>query len=109
MPNLTWSVSVAAGGVFNPLDGWQYEYIPVGAVLQLLHRATAVGLVCTFTAGSDTLQEEAPVSAGGTAGSLPSPLDVPAITDQVAAGDRIKLRYRNTTGGAITVDGQISF
>lgn len=109
MPSLTWSTSVAAGGTFNPLDGWQYEYIPVGARLQLLHRATAVGLVCTFTSGADTLQEEAPVPAGGTAGVIPSQLDVPPIVDDVAAGDRIKIRYRNTTGGAITVDGQIQF
>jgi len=109
VPNLTWSQSIAAGATFNPLDGWQYEYMPLGAVLQLLHRATAVGLVCTFTAGSDTLQEEAPVSAGGTTGVLPSPLDVPVIEDAVAAGDRIKLRYRNTTGGAIVIDGQIRF
>jgi hypothetical protein len=100
---------VAAGGVFNPLDGWQYEYIPVGAMLQLVHRADAVGLVCTFTAGADTLQEEAPVPAGGTAGNIPSAFDVPAIQDAVAAGDRIKLRYRNTTLAAINIDGQISF
>jgi hypothetical protein len=109
MPSLTWSQSVAGGAVFNPLDGWQYEYIPTGANLQLLHRATAVGMVCTFTSGSDTLQEEAPVPAGGTAGVIPSQFDVPPIVDAVAAGDRLKLRYRNTTGGAVTVDGQIQF
>lgn len=109
MPNLTFSQSIAAGAIFNPLDGWQYEYMPTGAILSLLHRASAVGLVCTFTAGSDTLQEEAPVSAGGTAGVLPSALDVPPIQDAVAAGDRIKLRYRNTTGGAVVIDGNIGF
>lgn len=109
MPNLTWSQSIAAGATFRPLDGWQYEYVPFGGIITVLHRATATGIVTTITAGSDTLQERSPVPAGGTAGNIPSPFDVPAITDEVAAADRLKVSYENTTAGAITVDGVIDY
>jgi len=109
MPVLTWTQSVAAGATYQPLNGWQYEYIPFGGAIRILHDATAVGVVATVTSGSDTLQERSPLSASGTAGHLPSQLDVPEVTDQVAAGDRQKILYENTTGGAITVNGFIEY
>jgi len=61
------------------------------------------------TTGSDTLQERSPVSAGGTAGLIPSKFDVPELVDEVAAGDRIKISYENTSAGTITVDGEIDY
>lgn len=109
MPQLTWSQSIAGGGNFRPLDGWQYERVPIGGLVEILHRATAVGLVVTITSGSDTLQQRSPVPAGGTAGVIPSVFDVPAVTDEVAYFDRIIIQYENPTGGAITVDGVIDF
>lgn len=109
MPNLTWTSSVAAGATYQPLTGWQYEYLPFGGIIQILHDATAVGVVATITSGSDSLQERAPVAAGGTAGVIPSALDVPVLSDEVAAGDRIKILYENTTAGAITVNGNIDY
>lgn len=109
MPNLTWVESVAAGAVYRPLDGWQYEYVPMGGTIEILHDASAVGMVVNISSGSDTLQERSPVPAGGTAGVIPSALDVPAIMDAVAAGDRVKIQYENTTGGAISVQGQINY
>ena len=109
MPNLTWTSSVGAGATYQPLTGWQYEYVPVGGIIGILHDATAVGVVATITSGSDTLQERAPVPAGGTAGVIPSQFDVPLISDEVAAGDRLKVLYENTSGGAITVNGMIDY
>ena len=109
MSFLTWSQSIAAGGVFNPLDGWNYEQLPAPGIISILHRATAVGLVVTITSGSDQLQQEAPVPAGGTAGFTPSVQNVPAISDGVEAGDRLAIRYRNPTAGAITVDGSVDY
>lgn len=109
MPSLPFTASVGAGATYQPLAGWQYEYIPAGGVIELLMNATAVGLLATITSGSDTLQERAPIPAGGTAGVIPSAFDVPAVTDMVARGDRIKVLVENPTGGAQTVNGIISY
>ena len=109
MPQLTWVQSILAGAVFRPLDGWQFLYVPFGGVIKINHDAAAVGIVATITSGSDTLQERSPVSASGTAGLIPSDLDTPAIIDEVAAGDLIKIQYENTSGGAVSVQGMIDY
>jgi hypothetical protein len=109
MPSFVWSQSIAAGGTFNPIDGWNYEFAPRPGVIKYIHRATAVGLVATITSGSDQLLQEAPVPAGGTAGQTPSEFNVAPIVDGVQAGDRQAVRYRNPTGGAITIDGIIDY
>lgn len=105
MPQLTFTSSVAAGATYTPLSGWQYEFLPFPSLVEVGINATAVGVVGTISSGSDVLQEESPVQAGGTAGVIPSPLNTPYLSDQAAAGDRLKVACRNTTGGAITVNG----
>jgi len=107
MPSFTFSASVAAGATLRPLDGWQYEYLPWPAEVQVLSRATAVAMVNVFTSGSETIVEESPTQAGGTAGVIPSALNTPVQGWNAAGGDRLKLAYRNTSGGAITLDGII--
>jgi hypothetical protein len=109
VPNFTWSQSIAANSTYEPLSGWQYEYAPFGGSIEIVHDATATGVVATISAGSDTLQERSPTSGGGTASTLPSALDQLPVMDDVAAGDRLKILYENTTGGAITVNGTIVF
>lgn len=108
MPQLRFSSSVAANQLgFNPITGWQYEYLPWPAQVILLLRTTAVGLVCTVYSGSETIEEAGPIQSGGTAGVTPSELNTPATSFLAAAGDRLKLKIDNTTGGALTVDGII--
>jgi len=102
MPSFTFSQLVAAGATFEPLTGWQYVYLPWPAEVNVLARATAVAVVNTYTSGSETT-----VQAGGTAGVIPSALNTPVQGWFAAAGDLLKLRYRNTSGGGITVDGII--
>lgn len=109
MASLTWSQAILTLTQFNPLVNWQYQYVPFGGRIEILHRATAVGLVATITNGSDTMQERAPVPAGGTAGVIPSVFDVPAVGGFVAAGDFLKIAYDNPTAGTITVDGVINY
>lgn len=109
MSAFTWTQSVMAGATFDPLDGWNYQYVPAPGVIKILHNATASGMVATITSGTDQLLQEAPVPAGGTAAVLPSAFSVPAIVDAVAPNDRVSIRYRNTSGAAITVNGSIDY
>jgi len=107
MPSFIFSQSVLAGATFNPLTGWQYQYLPWPAEVSVLARATAIAMVQVFTSGSETIVEESPTQAGGTAGVTPSPLNTPVQGWHAAAGDLLKLNFRNTSGAAITVDGII--
>lgn len=69
-----------------------------------MSRATAVGMVQAYTSGSETIVEESPVQAGGTAGVTPSPLNTPVQGWHAAAGDLLKTTFRNTSGASITID-----
>jgi len=107
MPSFIFTQAVLAGASFNPLVGWQYQYLPWPAEVSVLARATAVAMVNVYTSGSETIVEESPTQAGGTAGVTPSSLNTPVQGWHAAAGDLLKLNYRNTSGGTITVDGII--
>lgn len=108
MPSLIFSEVMAANASANPIDGWQYEYLPWPAQVSVLARATTVNAVQTYTSGSETIVEESPTQGGGTAGVTPAPLNTPVIDWIAAAGDRLKLNFRETGGAAVTVDGIIS-
>ena len=107
MPSFTFSQIMVAGGTIRPLDGWQYEYLPWPAEVQVLARSTLIEVVAVYTSGSETIVEESPVQAGGTIGVIPSSLNTPIQGWHAAAGDRLKLSYRNTGAGTPTVDGII--
>jgi len=107
MPSFTFSDDVPIGGTIRPLDGWQYEYLPWPAEITVLARADAVGQLAVYTSGSETIVEESPVQAGGTIGVIPSPLNTPVQGWMGAAGDRLKLSYRNTTAAVVHIDGII--
>ena len=107
MPSFTFSQAMTANGTFRPLDGWQYEYLPWPAEVQVLSRATGVTVVNVYTSGSETIVEESPVQSGGTAGVIPSALNTPVQGWVAAAGDRLKLNFRETGGLTPTVDGII--
>lgn len=102
-----WTQSIAAGATFNPLTDWQYETPQFDGAMEVFSRATAVGLVETISSGGDTLKQEAPVQAGGTAGTTPSRLNTEPVVGRAYSGQKIRIGYRNPTGGAITIDGQI--
>lgn len=107
MPSFSFSIPVVAGAIARPLEGWQYEYLPWAAEVTVLARAVAIAMVQVYTSGSETIVEESPTQAGGVAGVTPSPLNTPVQGWMGAAGDRLKLSYRNTSGATIVVDGII--
>jgi hypothetical protein len=103
----TWSQAMLTGTTFNPLTDWQYETPSFQGMIEVFSRATAVGLIETISSAGDTLKQESPVQAGGTAGVTPSRLNTEPVVGRAAAGEKIRVGYRNPTGGTITVDGQI--
>jgi len=102
-----WSQAILAGAVFNPLEDWEYETPSVDVAVEVLERATAVGLVSSVKSGGATIKQEGPVQAGGTAGTTPSRLNTEPVTGKGYAAQKMRIAYRNPTAGTITVDGKI--
>jgi hypothetical protein len=104
VPQLNISQSIAAGAISNIISGWQYEYLPWPARIKLLIRAVDGTQRLTVFSGSETIMEESPIQAGGTAGVTPSELNTAPIVFDAPAGDRLKFNVRSTSAGAVTVD-----
>lgn len=99
MPTITDRRSVAANAaVQNVLAGSQFEFVPWNATVEFGLVASAVGLNASVSSGQDILQQDQEVSA---ANRLPIYPDDFILTDVVAAGERLVVGYRNTTGAAI--------
>lgn len=106
MPQFNFTAAVGAGATYTPLSNWQFRFPPKPALLELIVNATAVGCVMSLTTGPESIvQSDNPVSAGGTAGVLPARLNTEPIVDKVNAGEESVVAIRNTTAGAITING----
>lgn len=91
------TASIAASSVNdNVLTGSQYEYLPFDAFLEfgLVGDANGADLRVDVYSGSDVLLENAPMSAQNR---IPIYPDDFSLTDVAAAGERIKVRARNTS------------
>src|SRR5258707_15011963 len=94
MPQLNISNTATAASVVNVIAGWQYEYLPWPARIKLLIRATIVGVTLVVFSGSETIMEESPIQAGGTAGGTPTELTTPPIVFDAPGGGRLKFNLR---------------
>lgn len=108
MPQLTFSQALTANQLgYNPLSGWQFEYLPWPAAVKILMRATTTGARVTIYTGSQTIQERSPVQGGGTGGTTPTDFTTTPATFIAAAGDRLKLAIDEVAAGTPTVDGVV--
>jgi hypothetical protein len=109
MATLIFSRSIAAGATDNPLSalGWAYETVQGFSAVRILTKTTATGVVQRVAAGTEQVQDETPVQVIATAGVQPSVFNTEPLEFIAAPGDRIGLALRNTTGGALTVDGVV--
>lgn len=101
MPLIQGSVSIAANATNeNVCTGSQFEFMPYNARLAFGLVASATGLLCDVYSGQDMLCES---MAPSTANRFPVNPDDFNLQDVAAAGERIKVRVRNTTAGALTI------
>lgn len=83
----------------NILAGKNKEFLEEASILRFGIGGSAVGLRATIVVGTEVVVDDQ---------ELPVVTTLPAFPDQVIAeaggfaGDRITVRLRNTTGGAIT-------
>lgn len=91
---------------YNPFQGWQYEYAPYDCVVRVLinHTGASGTVQGSVSTGSQQIMERSPLTGGGTAGTWPSPLNVPAIEFVASAGDRIGMAIDETGGVTPTVN-----
>lgn len=92
--------SVAANAVSaNICAGKSAEFVQEESIVRLYAAASAVGLNATLVVGSEVGVDDQEVSAQNR---------MPLVPDDLIAevgafpGDRIILKWRNTTGGALT-------
>lgn len=101
MPVIQREVSVAAGAVNdNLLSGSAFEFARQNSLVSIGIAQAATGGFATINSGSDVVAEEFAPSILTRYPIIP---DEMYYSDVAAAGDRLVIRYRNPTGGAIIV------
>lgn len=101
MPVIQREVSVAAGAVNdNIFAGSAFEFARGNQAMSCGVAQSATGGFATLQSGGDIVAEEFSPSVLTRFPIIP---DEMYYNDVMAFGDRLVLRYRNPTGGAITV------
>lgn len=103
------AVSVAANSKSSDQVSGQFQFTGRG-IYRLYARASATGLNVTFAHGGISPINDLVIPYTGAAGGL-SKVDH-LVVEQVMGtnnGERNELTFRNTTGGAITVDYTLEF
>jgi len=101
MPLVRKEISIAANAVLdNVMSGSIYEFLPWNAAVNIGLNGSATGLLATINSGSDTVLEEAPINVSTAFPVIPDDM---FAQDVAAGGERLVIKVRNTTGGALTV------
>lgn len=101
MPVIQGEASIAAGATNdNLLQGSQFEYLPFNASLDFGLNGSATGLIADVYTGQDTIAENYALNITNRYPIFPD--DYP-LTDVAGGGERMKVRVRNPTAGALTV------
>jgi len=101
MPVIMKETAVAAGAVNeNVLAGSAFEFARQNSLVSIGLAQSATGGFATIQSGADIVAEEfsPPIKT-----AYPIIPDEMYFSDVAQAGDRLVVRYRNPTGGALTV------
>lgn len=101
MPVIQKEISIGANAVNdNILSGSSFEFLRSNSVVSIGMVGSATGLVANIQSGADIVLEESPLAVKTTMPQIP---DEMYYNDVGVAGDRLVVRVRNTTAGALTV------
>lgn len=105
MPRMTTqALSVAANGTSaNVLSGQLYEFLTSPTPVVLSGTSSAVGINVTFLIGGMAIVNDQPISQANRFPILPDDI----ITAVRRGVGRMVLTFRNTTGGALTVNAAV--
>ena len=98
--------SVAANTKTSTLVSGEFEFVGKGNI-SLSALSSATGLNVSLKIGGITIIDDKPMPFFGTTGGLKILDNV--VVNQAVAGGRVELLFRNTTGGALTVDYVLQF
>jgi len=101
MPVIQKEVSIAASSANeNILSGSAFEFLRGNAIVSIGLTGSATGLVANIQSGADIVLEESPLAVKTTMPTIPDDM---YYNDVGIQGDRLVIRVRNTTAGALTV------
>jgi len=101
MPVIQKEISIAGNAVNdNILSGSSFEFLRSNSIVSIGMVGSATGLVANVQSGADIVLEESPLLVKTTMPTVPDDM---YYNDVGVAGDRLVVRVRNTTGGALTV------
>lgn len=101
MPVIQKEVVIAANSANeNIISGSSFEFLRGNAVVSIGLCGSATGLVANLQSGADIILEESPLLVKATMPTIPDDM---YYNDVGVQGDRLVVRVRNTTAGALTV------
>ncbi len=101
MPVIQKEVALAANETLeNALSGSAFEFLRRNAIVSAGATASATGLFVTVQSGGDIVLEESPAAIKTTFPIIP---DEMFYNDVGVQGDRLVIRVRNSTAGALTI------
>jgi hypothetical protein len=96
------AASTAANTKGSDLISGQYQFLPRQGIITLYALASATGLKATLKVNGIALIDDEDLCMFGTSGTLKKADH--QVIQQVVAGGRVEMYFRNTTGAAITCD-----
>lgn len=100
MPVIQKETSIAAGAVAdNLLSGSAFEFLRQNSLVSIGIAQSATGMFATIQSGADIIAEEFSPAILTRYPIIP---DEMYYSDVGSAGDRLVIRVRNPTGGALT-------
>jgi hypothetical protein len=95
------ALSVAANSVSAEQSSGTYQFVGKGKIT-LIAKGSATGMNATCLVGGIAIVNDQPIPYTGTAGTISVNDNV--MASQIMNGGKVELKFRNTTGGALTVD-----